>query len=107
MAIIAGIFKDLFGVPIHGEPLQLTGRKNTSVTFICTNAATVTVDNGSYCMTVLPGIYAVCARTGFPPDDPGGIRRQRVSDHGRCYQRCTAGTTMAAVCCQRETGSER
>ncbi|WP_234262241.1 prophage tail fiber N-terminal domain-containing protein [Klebsiella aerogenes] len=74
MAIISGIFNDPFGVPMAGVQLQLTGRKNTSVTFIGTNAAAVTAEDGSYSMTVLPGIYAVSAKIGFTPDYLGVIQ---------------------------------
>lgn len=74
MAIIAGIFNDPFGVPMAGVQLLLTGRKNTSVTFTGTNATAVTAEDGSYSMTVLPGVYAVSAKIGFTPDYLGIIQ---------------------------------
>ncbi|WP_370611831.1 prophage tail fiber N-terminal domain-containing protein [Klebsiella aerogenes] len=74
MTTIAGIFNDPFGVPIAGVQLLLTGRKNTSVTFTGTNATAVTASDGSYSMTVLPGVYAVSAKIGFTPDYLGIIQ---------------------------------
>ncbi|WP_329502726.1 prophage tail fiber N-terminal domain-containing protein [Klebsiella aerogenes] len=74
MAIIAGIFNDPFGAPMAGVQLLLTGRKNTSVTFTGTNATAVTAEDGSYSMTVLPGVYAVSAKIGYAPDYLGVIQ---------------------------------
>lgn len=74
MATIAGIFTDPFGVPMAGVFLHLASKKNTSVTFIETDATAVTADDGSYSMPVLPGVYAVSAKIKNAPEFLGMIQ---------------------------------
>lgn len=74
MATIAGIFTDPFGVPMAGVLLHLASKKNTSVTFIETDATAVTADDGSYSMPVLPGVYTVSAKIKNAPEFLGMIQ---------------------------------
>ena len=74
MATISGIFNDPFGKPLARVVIELTARKTTSVTFTGTNAAAVTAEDGSYSMSVLPGVYAVTANIQSAPDYMGIIQ---------------------------------
>ncbi|MDN8599003.1 carboxypeptidase-like regulatory domain-containing protein [Citrobacter sp. S2-9] len=74
MATISGIFNDPFGNPLVRVVIELTARKTTTLTFTGTNAAAVTAADGSYSMSVLPGVYAVTANIQDVPDYLGIIQ---------------------------------
>lgn len=74
MATISGIFNDPFGNPLARVVIELTARKTTTLTFAGTNAAAVTAADGSYSMSVLPGVYAVTANIQDVPDYLGIIQ---------------------------------
>ncbi|WP_201282903.1 prophage tail fiber N-terminal domain-containing protein [Serratia rhizosphaerae] len=86
MAIITGIFNDPFGMPLPDVVIQLTARKTTSVSITGTNAAAVTATDGSYAMSVMPGVYAVAATINNAPDYLGIIQVYADSPDGTLNQ---------------------
>jgi hypothetical protein len=86
MAIITGIFNDPFGMPLLDVVIQLTARKTTSVSISGTNAAAVTATDGSYVMSVMPGVYAVSATINNAPDYLGIIQVYADSPDGTLNQ---------------------
>ncbi|MEZ2602864.1 prophage tail fiber N-terminal domain-containing protein [Kluyvera intermedia] len=86
MATISGIFNDPFGDPLPGVIIQLTARKTTTLSITGTNAAAVTATDGSYAMSVRPGVYAVTATISNTPDYLGIIQVYADSPDGTLNQ---------------------